>query len=186
MEKKVVNETVETETQPSAQRGPSCKLPGGEQAVTRRDFLGLGLNVLGALALLELGGAGLFYLQSRSQEGQFGGVVTAGAVDDFAPGSVTEFAEGRFFLIRGAEGGFLAVHSRCPHLGCTVTWVAEAQQFLCPCHASYFDAYGNFEGPPVPRPLDTFAVIIADGKVKVDTAALRQREHFAPEQLAFA
>ena len=138
------------------------------------------------VALLELGGAGLFYLQSRSQEGQFGGVITAGAVDDFAPGSVTQFADGRFFLIRAEDGGFLAVHSRCPHLGCTVTWVNETQQFLCPCHASYFDAYGNFEGPPVPRPLDTFAVVIEDGQVQVDTAELQQRDNFAPEQLAFA
>ena len=154
--------------------------------MTRRDFLGMGLNVLGAIAMLELGGAGLLYLQSRSQEGEFGGVITAGAVDDFKPGTVTEFSDGRFFLIRAEDGGFLAVHSRCPHLGCTVMWVRENNQFLCPCHASYFDAYGNFEGPPVPRPLDTFPVLIEEGKVKVDTSTLKQRDNFTPDQLAFA
>lgn len=174
------------ETEHSEQRGPTCKLPGKGQPVSRRDFLGMGLNVLGALAMLELGGASLLYLQSRSQDGAFGSVITAGAVDDFRPGTVTEFQDGRFYLIRAEDGGFLAVHSRCPHLGCTVMWVPETRQFLCPCHASYFDAYGNFEGPPVPRPLDTFALVIEDGKVKVDTSHMEQRDTFTPDQLVFA
>jgi cytochrome b6-f complex iron-sulfur subunit len=180
------NGPIIAETEHNPQPGPSCKLPSQGKAVTRRDFLGMGLNVLGAIAMLELGGAGLLYLQSRSQDGKFGSVITAGAVDDFQPGTVTEFADGRLFLIRAADGGFLAVHSRCPHLGCTVMWVPETEQFLCPCHASYFDAYGNFEGPPVPRPLDTFAIAIEDGKVKVDTSHLEQRDTFTPDQLAFA
>ena len=80
MDKQTVIETPEHNGH-NEQRGPSCKLPAADQPVTRRDFLGLGLNVLGAIALLEVGGAGLFYLQSRSQEGKFGGLITAGAVD---------------------------------------------------------------------------------------------------------
>ena len=178
--------TAETpEEEHNTQHGPSCKLHNQNHTVTRRDFLGMGLGILGAVAMLELGGAGLFYLQSRSQDGTFGGVVTAGSVDSFQPGSVTEFPDGRFFLIRSADGGFLAVHSRCPHLGCTILWIPEAEYFLCPCHASHFDAYGNFEGPPVPRPLDTFAVIIENGAVNVDTTRSQQRESFTPDQLAF-
>ena len=171
------------------QGGPSCKLPSsrdGQATLTRRDFLGMGLGVLGAVALFEMGGAGLLYLQGRSQDGEFGGMITAGPVDSFAPGSATEFADGRFFLVRFADGGFLAVHSRCPHLGCTVMWVPEAKKFLCPCHASYFDAYGNFEGPPVNRLLDIFDVKIEAGVVRVDTSHLHQREEFTPDQLSFA
>lgn len=167
------------------QPGPTCKLPG-KGKMSRRDFLGMGLNVLGALALLEVGGVSLFYLKSRSQEGQYGGVVTAGMVESFQPGTVTEFSDGRFYLIRTEDGGFLAVHSRCPHLGCTVMWVPETNSFLCPCHAAHFDAHGNFEGPPVPRSLDTFAVSIDKGMVKVDTAHLHQRQKFSPDQLVYA
>ena len=167
------------------QPGPTCKLPG-KGKMSRRDFLGMGLNVLGALALLEVGGVSLFYLQSRAQEGQYGGIVTAGVVDSFAPGSVTEFPDGRFFLIRSADGGFLATHSRCPHLGCTVMWVPETKSFLCPCHAAHFDAHGTFEGPPVPRSLDTFTVSIDKGMVKVDTTRLHQRQKFSPDELVYA
>jgi cytochrome b6-f complex iron-sulfur subunit len=167
------------------QPGPTCKLPG-KGKMSRRDFLGMGLNVLGALALLEVGGVSLFYLQSRAQEGQYGGIVTAGAADSFQAGTVTEFGDARFFLIRSADGGFLAVHSRCPHLGCTVMWVPETNSFLCPCHAAHFDENGTFEGPPVPRSLDTFAVSIDKGMVKVDTTQLRQRQNFTPDDLVYA
>lgn len=186
MSENMLKKTEVPEEEQRTQRGPSCKLPDKNHTVTRRDFLSLGLNVLGAVAMLELGGAGLLYLKSRSQDGQFGGVVTAGSVDNFQPNSVTEFSDGRFFLVRTADGGFLAVHSRCPHLGCTVLWIPETRQFLCPCHASHFDAYGNFEGPPVPRPLDVFPLTIEKGVVKVDTSTLEQRDNFAPDQLVFA
>lgn len=154
--------------------------------LSRRSFLKMGMSTLGALAVLEIGGAGLLYLRAHTLEGQYGGVITAGAVESFPPDSVTEFASAHFFLIRASDGGFLAVHSRCPHLGCTVNWVPEESKFFCPCHASAFDFYGNFENPPVPRPLDIFPVTIDKGVVKVDTARLQQREQFSAEQLAYA
>lgn len=154
--------------------------------LSRRGFLKMGIGALSVLAVMEAGGAGFFFLQARSQEGEFGEIVTAGGVESFPAGSVSEFPAARFFLIRAPDGGFLAVHNRCPHLGCAVTWVPEEEKFLCPCHASTFDFYGNFESPPVPRPLDTFAVQIEDGKVMVDTTLLAQREQFSPTQLAYA
>jgi len=153
--------------------------------LSRRGFLRLGVGALGALALLEAGGAGFVFLRARSLEGEYGGMVTIGAVDDFQPGSVTEFQQERFFLVRAADGGFLAVYNRCTHLGCTVNWVPEQNEFVCPCHAASFDFYGNFEGPPVPRPLDTFPVEFGDNLVRVDTAQLQQRKTFEKAQLAY-
>ncbi|MBN1179817.1 MAG: Rieske (2Fe-2S) protein [Anaerolineae bacterium] len=161
------------------------ELPEGH-TLSRRDFMKVGIGALGALAVLELGGVSLMFLQSRSQEGEFGDTITAGPVDNFPAGSVTEFTDGRFFLLRAPDGGFLALHNRCPHLGCTVTWEPHLDRFLCPCHASTFDFYGNFDNPPVPRPLDAFSVRIQDGVVLVDTFELRRRENFAPEQLTYA
>jgi nitrite reductase/ring-hydroxylating ferredoxin subunit len=154
--------------------------------LSRRSFLKLGVGALGALAVLEFGTAGIMFLRARSLEGKFGGRITAGPAEDFLPGSVTEFAAARFFLIRAPDGGFLAVHNRCPHLGCTVSWEAEHEHFLCPCHASTFDFYGNFDSPPVPRPLDSFSVQIEDGIVIVDTSQLIQRERVSSDQLIYA
>ena len=85
--------------------------------VSRRDFLKLGLGALSALVVLEVGGASLLFMKPRSLEGEFGGRVNAGSVDSFPSGSVVQFPDGRFFLVRAHDGGFLAVYQRCTHLG---------------------------------------------------------------------
>ncbi len=156
------------------------------EALTRRDFLKLGLGTLSGLALLEMGGASLLFMQPRSLEGQFGGAVMAGPVDSFPVGSVTEFPDGRFYLIRADNGGFLAVYTRCTHLGCTVNWQPAQNQFFCPCHASSFDAHGDVENPPAPRALDTFLVQIHDSQVFIDTTRITRRDRYTPDQLAYA
>ena len=154
-------------------------------AMSRRNFLTLGLEALGALAALEIVGAGLLFLKPRSLEGQFGGVITAGPVSDFSPGSVTEFPEGRFFLIRTEDGGFLAVYRRCTHLGCSVSWEPTAGEFVCPCHGSHFDTVGDVQNPPAPRALDIFPITIEDDTVKVDTSKPQSRDTFSPDQLVY-
>ena len=154
--------------------------------LSRRNFLKMGAGALGALALLEVGGASLLFMQPRSLEGEFGSQVKAGPVDTFPNGSVVEYPDGRFFLVRSAEGGFLAVYRRCTHLGCSVNWEADQNRFFCPCHASSFDLHGDVENPPAPRALDTFPVQILEGQVIVDTGQVESRDDFKSEQLAFA
>jgi cytochrome b6-f complex iron-sulfur subunit len=154
--------------------------------LTRRNFLKMGISALTTLSLLEIGGVSLMFMQPRSLEGAFGGQVTAGPVDSFVIGSVTEFPDGRFFLIRAHDGGFLAVYRRCTHLGCSVNWEPDQNRFFCPCHASSFDINGDVENPPAPRALDTFPVQITDGQVVVDTSQIQTRDAFTPEQLAYA
>lgn len=164
----------------------TCTLSPETTLWSRRNFLKLGMGALGVIAALEAGGASLLYFRSHSLKGVFGSIVTAGVVEDFPLGSVTEFTDARFFLVRTEDDGFLAVHSRCPHLGCTVTWDPEKNQFLCPCHASKFDIYGDHGNPPVTRALDTFAVSFKDGFVQVDTTQLSERNTYSPDQLARA
>ena len=154
--------------------------------LSRRDFLKLGVGALSALALLEVGGASLMFLQPRSLDGEFGGQVIAGLVESFPVGSVVEFPDGRFYLIHAPDGGFLAVYRRCTHLGCTVSWEPEQNRFFCPCHASSFDIVGDVENPPAPRALDTFPVTIDAGQVVVDTATIQTRDNFTPDQLVYA
>jgi cytochrome b6-f complex iron-sulfur subunit len=156
-----------------------------DQGVSRRGFLKIGVGALGVLAALEVGGAGVIFLQSRGGKGDYGGVVEVGLAESFPLGSVTEFPRAGFFLVRTQEGGFLAIHRRCPHLGCTVDWEPDEDRFYCPCHGSSFDSYGNYDGPPVPRALDIFSVTIEDGFIKVDTSQVQTRENFSPDQLAY-
>jgi cytochrome b6-f complex iron-sulfur subunit len=110
-------------------------------------------------------------------------VIIAGPVDRFEPGSVTAFPEGRFYLARLVDGGFLALHRECTHLGCTVPWVDAEDRFVCPCHASSFDITGEVLSPPAPRPLDVFAVRIENDIVKVDISKAVKRQSFSASQV---
>ena len=152
---------------------------------TRRDFLKLAWLGLGALALAEAGGMAVAFSIPRLGEGEFGGLITAGAVDDFPPNSVTPFNQGRFYLSRLADGGFLALYRKCTPLGCAVPWEQPQGQFLCPCHASAFDAKGEVLNPPAPRALDLFPVTIEGGVVKVDTGTIIQRDRFDSTQVVY-
>jgi cytochrome b6-f complex iron-sulfur subunit len=155
-----------------------------EPTPSRRDFLKLAWTGLGALALAEAGVMAVAFSLPRLAEGEFGSIVTAGPVTDFPPNSVTPFNQGRFYLSCLPDGGFLALYRKCTHLGCTVPWEAAQGEFMCPCHASAFDAKGEVLNPPAPRALDLFPVIIEDGLVKVDTGTVIQRDKFHPAQVA--
>ena len=154
-----------------------------EGRLGRRSFIKLGMGALSALAVLEIGGISLFYLRPRKQKEEYSGVIEAGLVEDFLPGSVTEFQKGNFYLIRGEDGGFLAVYRRCPHLGCSVIWSKEHEEFHCPCHASSFDFHGDYVSPPVPRALDIYDQTVMLDQVPAHTSRIQRREHYAPEQL---
>jgi quinol---cytochrome c reductase iron-sulfur subunit, bacillus type len=62
---------------------------------------------------------------------------------------------------------FVALSSRCMHLGCPVRYVAAAQRFICPCHGGVYDFRGTVAGGPPVRPLDRFYTRIKDGYVQV-------------------
>jgi len=51
---------------------------------------------------------------------------------------------------------WIALSSRCAHLGCPVRWVAPAQRFVCPCHGGVYNLRGLVAGGPPVRPLDRF------------------------------
>lgn len=157
-----------------------------DKDVSRRDFLKLAWGAAGALALVETGGVVLSFFSPRIVEGEFGGVIDAGQVDSFPSGSVTPFTQGRFYLVRMPDGGFLALYRKCTHLGCAVPWNPAEGKFICPCHASSFEMDGQVINPPAPRPLDRFAVSIVDGLVKVDTGTPIQRDHASPADLVYA
>jgi Rieske Fe-S protein len=51
---------------------------------------------------------------------------------------------------------FIALSSRCMHLGCPVRFVDAAERFICPCHGGVYDFRGMVAGGPPVRPLDRF------------------------------
>jgi len=148
----------------------------------RRSFLAWLWAGLGLVAVAQFAWIALSFLRPRRRPEDAGSLVVCGPVADFAPGSVTAFPAGRFHLVRLADGGFLALHRECTHLGCTVPWSAAEQRFVCPCHASTFAITGEVLGPPATRPLDLLEVRIENGIVKVDAGHRRRRTAYRPDQ----
>ena len=62
---------------------------------------------------------------------------------------------------------WVALSSRCMHLGCPVRYVAAAERFICPCHGGVYDFRGMVAGGPPVRPLDRFYTRESDGMVQI-------------------
>jgi Rieske Fe-S protein len=62
---------------------------------------------------------------------------------------------------------YVALSSRCMHLGCPVRYVEAAERFICPCHGGVYDFRGMVVGGPPVRPLDRFYTRVYKGMVQV-------------------
>jgi Rieske Fe-S protein len=62
---------------------------------------------------------------------------------------------------------FVALSSRCMHLGCPVRYVSAAERFICPCHGGVYDFRGMVAGGPPVRPLDRFYTRLNNGLVEI-------------------
>ena len=174
----------------AASPNPGADLPVGIRRGfwSRRTLLRFtGWGVLLALVGQWLVGFGAFFWPKKV--GAFGGIVTAGSVNDIPVGEVKDFQEAKFFLSHVPEG-ILALWKKCPHLGCTVPWkpddpsmdqIAPKGRFNCPCHGSIYDRYGNIIAGPAPRPMDIFPVEVRDGKIYVNTNPTQAEQRSSDE-----
>lgn len=101
---------------------------------------------------------------------------------DYPPGHVeTRYKQQHgVWVVHGEYRGqpqIFALSTVCTHLGCITLWQESQQTFKCPCHGSGFSKNGvNFEGP-APRPLERYAIRIADdGQLEVDRSRTFQEE----------
>lgn len=162
---------------------PSPRDPG------RRSFLNKLWIWLGIIAIVEFAVVVIAYL--RPKKAMTGvavpeSIIDAGPVENLRPGTVTAYVRGKFYLCRLEDGGFLALSSKCTHLGCTVPWIDKENLFACPCHGSTFDITGEILSVPAPRPLDMYRVFIENNTVKVDTNRRIKRDGFHENQSVYA
>jgi cytochrome b6-f complex iron-sulfur subunit len=151
---------------------------------TRRDFYGsslaAGFWLLGGVSALWtlLSVKFLFPNVLREPPSKF----KVGFPDAFPAGQVQEKYKAQFgiWVVNTEYNGqpqIVALKSVCTHLGCTPNWLEAEQKFKCPCHGSGFYKDGiNFEGP-APRPLERYAIRLADdGQIEVDKSRTFQEE----------
>ena len=101
---------------------------------------------------------------------------------DFSAGTVATKFKAQFgvWVVNAEYEGqqqIVALKSVCTHLGCTPNWLEAEQKFKCPCHGSGFYKEGiNFEGP-APRPLERYAIKVADdGQIEIDKSKTFQEQ----------
>jgi cytochrome b6-f complex iron-sulfur subunit len=143
-------------------------------------FLGIGFTALtGTLGLWTLGFARFMFPNILTEPpSRF----KVGPPDAYPPGYVEDKFKAQFgvWVVNAEYKGqqqIFALRTVCTHLGCTPNWLEAEQKFKCPCHGSGFYKDGiNFEGP-APRPLERYAIRIADdGQLEIDKGRMFQEE----------
>jgi cytochrome b6-f complex iron-sulfur subunit len=174
-------------TAPPAPPKPAPPKPAAkETVVTRRSFLSwmtLAWTAFTASMLAAVTATARFMFPNVLFEPP--PTFKAGYPNEIQVGQVDERFKQRFavWLVRTAfdpyanAEGIFALSTVCTHLGCTPNWLEAEQKFKCPCHGSgYYKTGVNFEGP-TPRPLERFAISLADdGQILVDKSRKFQQE----------
>jgi quinol---cytochrome c reductase iron-sulfur subunit, bacillus type len=77
---------------------------------------------------------------------------------------------------------FVAISSRCMHLGCPVRFVQAAGRFICPCHGGVYNFRGEVDGGPPVRPLDRFYTRVQNGLLEIGPrySVNRELKRFSP------
>lgn len=60
-----------------------------------------------------------------------------------------------------------AINPTCTHLGCTVDWKADQNQFVCPCHGSRYDSQGRVVHGPAQRSLGLITVVLKQNQIRL-------------------
>ena len=74
--------------------------------------------------------------------------------------------------LSGASYGFVALHQKCPHLGCRIPYCDSSGWFECPCHGSQFAATSDRRGGPAPSGMSRRTVVVRGGRVGIDVSTL--------------
>lgn len=78
-------------------------------------------------------------------------------------GGIVQYQGEKIGVYRDEAGETYFVTTRCPHLGCQLSWNPQEKSWDCPCHGSRFDYRGNLIDNPAQEG-------IADDTVLVSTA----------------
>ncbi|MEO8091174.1 MAG: ubiquinol-cytochrome c reductase iron-sulfur subunit [bacterium] len=62
---------------------------------------------------------------------------------------------------------YIAISTRCAHLGCPVRFVPASSTFICPCHGGVYDFEGKVIGGPPVRPLDRFQTRVNGDQLEI-------------------
>ena len=155
---------------------------GRWEQLSRRDFLSIATWAIGGLISAGMAIPAIAYIIGpalKRSEGQEW--VQLGATSKVELGTPTLFKanierqtgwivdqrELSFYVLTENGRDYVAMSNICTHLGCRVRWIADKNEFFCPCHNGVFDKDGNvIDGPP-PRSLDRYELKVEGDQLYV-------------------
>jgi cytochrome b6-f complex iron-sulfur subunit len=128
------------------------------------------------VALVVVFGA---FAQPSRDVGEPSARLYVGDAGKYQVGQPVVFPEGRFWLVKQADGSFIALSWKSTHLGCTVPWretlsftdprdgATKQGWFRDPCHGATWDVNGVLVAGTAPRDLDRYPVEVEGSSVYV-------------------
>ncbi len=158
------------------------------ETVTRRRFMTGSVHALGGIATAAFGLPALGFAVGPMFERHRAQWKDVGAIGDFpdtsyvprvitvAPG-IGEAGKTTVYVrkhnpelddpMKDSFDRYVAISTRCAHLGCPVRFIEASQRFVCPCHGGVYDFQGKVSGGPPVRPLDRFYTRVREGRLEV-------------------
>ena len=154
----------------------------GNTRIGRRNFLGIATGAIGGLIAAGLAIPAVSYIIGPAlQESTSEEWIRLGSTSKVELGTPTLFktkierqtgwivneTELTIYVLTDDGRDYVAMSNTCTHLGCRVRWIADQQQFFCPCHNAAFDKDGEVVDGPPPRPLDRYEVKVEDEQLYI-------------------
>ncbi len=142
-----------------------------KKEISRRDFMKITIGAIGGLIGLGFGIPAIAYVVAPAlAKSQAQNWIQLGAVSKIELGKPTLFKvnitrqtgwidnkeELSIYVLTEDGRDFAAMSNVCTHLGCRIRWIADQNQFFCPCHNGVYDKQGSVLSGPPPRPLDRY------------------------------
>ena len=153
-----------------------------ETKTSRRSFLSLATWAIGVLISAGMGIPAIAYIigpaLKRAEAEEWIRLGSVAKVELNAPtlfkvkierqtGWIVNETDLSFYVLTENGRDFVAMSNICTHLGCRVRWIADQEQFFCPCHNAAFSKDGSVAAGPPPRPLDRYQVKVEDEQLYV-------------------
>jgi Rieske Fe-S protein len=158
--------------------------------VSRRDFIKGTAAVIGGLIGALIGIPSVAFLLSPAMKSgaETDAVIALGPLENYPVGVPTRFDFTQtkvngwertainygLYVVRKNESEVRVFSDVCTHLGCRVTWHADQEHYISPCHDGHFDILGNVISGPPPRPLDEFVTKIEGGELFVQLPPIKR------------
>ncbi|HEX3293850.1 MAG TPA: Rieske 2Fe-2S domain-containing protein [Solirubrobacterales bacterium] len=162
------------------------------ESMTRRNVFSIGVQAVGgaavlAVALPTVGFAVAPLFEEETEPWQAVGPTTDFTPDTYRPVTITivqdigETGKSTAYIRQGnpeitanqtkyppeSPNEYIAISTRCAHVGCPVRFVEASGNFICPCHGGVYGFLGERIGGPPVRPLDRFQTRVTNGQLEI-------------------